>query len=90
MRYRVDPTELRTAAGSLDIVGDLVGQARERLAACSAQGWCLDESLRSDVEVAFEDLLYAARRAQARADEVARMLVAAADGYHDSNSPIPR
>ncbi|GAB2672256.1 hypothetical protein [Thalassiella azotivora] len=81
MRYAVDPTELLAVADEVTTVRSLAGQAAERLTACSGAGWCLDEELRSAVEVALEDLAYAARQAQVGADATVAALRLAARRY---------
>lgn len=90
MRYRVDPVELHAAASSVDVVAGLAGQARQRVAACDPDPWCLDRGLAAAMASLFDSLDRAAAAAQEHAGAVTRALQAAAEGYHDTDTPRPR
>ena len=91
MAYGVDPAELHSAAGRVGTARLAAGEAYRLLGRSGdASAWCSEAALVSVIEMAVERLTWAAQEAGNRADLVAAALAAAAAGYHDADSPVPR
>jgi hypothetical protein len=90
MRYAVDPTQLHAAAAHVETAAALARRARESLSRSGTDGWCPGPVLQGAVGRALNDLELAAIGVQEHGLLVAAMLVAAADGYEDADSPRPR
>ena len=90
MRFVVAPAELHTAAGQVSLAADLAGQARDSITRNDTAGWCSGQVLATAVQGVLDELEWAARRAEEHGRFLSGLLVAAALGYEDADTPAPR